>query len=158
MSKPLSFAASRPVNPPGATPILTEAQVWKGLHMKARKPMSFVPAISSCDVVSDSGDKVVRSVRFGDAEPVLEAIELHEATIAYFEISSVGARITNVLSYDGDNNMLLTFTFANGIPGFEPGKGRPGAEELNKTIGKGVEHTIERIRQLAREGTLDSTQ
>lgn len=57
MSKP-SFAASRSVNPPGASPILTEAQVWKGLSIKVREPQSFVSAISSCEVVSDDGTKV----------------------------------------------------------------------------------------------------
>lgn len=27
-----------PVNPPGASPVLTEEQVWKGLEYKARNP------------------------------------------------------------------------------------------------------------------------
>lgn len=53
-----SFAASRLVNPAGASPVLTEAQVWTGLGIKARNPQSFVPAITSCKVVSDNGEKV----------------------------------------------------------------------------------------------------
>lgn len=33
-----AFAVTRPVNPAGATTILTEAQIWKGLEYKARNP------------------------------------------------------------------------------------------------------------------------
>jgi hypothetical protein len=33
-----SIAITRPVNPPGAVPVLTEEQVWKGLEYKARNP------------------------------------------------------------------------------------------------------------------------
>lgn len=55
----LNFAVSRAVNPPGAAPVLTEAQVWKGLELKVRSPHDFVPAIVSCDIISDTGDKVL---------------------------------------------------------------------------------------------------
>lgn len=54
----VNFAASRHVNPPGAEPRLSEEQVWKGLELKARQPENFVAAISSCDILSDTGDKV----------------------------------------------------------------------------------------------------
>lgn len=73
---------------------------------------------------------------------------------AYFEISSTGIRITNVLSYDADGELVLTFTFANGIPGFASGQALPAPKELNKIVGGGVENTIKRIRELAREGSL----
>lgn len=57
MSK-TNFAASRLVNPPGVTPLLTEEQVWKGLEIKAREPKQFIAAVESCKVLEDSGDKV----------------------------------------------------------------------------------------------------
>ncbi|KAF5375351.1 hypothetical protein D9615_008025 [Tricholomella constricta] len=153
-TKPMaSFATTRRVNPANASPVLTEAQVWKGLGIKARNPQTFVPTITSCEVLSDDGTKqIVRSVRFHHGEPITENIELYESTIAYFEMPSTGIRITNVLSYDADGELTLTFSFANGIPGFE-GKALPEPKELNRVIGAGVEHTIERIRELAREGS-----
>lgn len=43
MPNPTAFAATRPINPPGAEPVLTEQQVWKALQIKARKPQQFVP-------------------------------------------------------------------------------------------------------------------
>ncbi|KAG6841517.1 hypothetical protein C0991_010131 [Blastosporella zonata] len=146
-----SFAASRPVNPPGVTPVLTEEQLWKGLGIKARQPKKFVPMISSCEVLSDDGNKIVRSVSFNNGAPVTERVELHGNTIAYFEMESTGIRITNIVSYDESGSLVLTFSFANGIPG---GGEEKSALELNRTVGKGVDHTIGRIRELVVEGVI----
>lgn len=54
----MNFAASRQVNPSGASPKLTEEQLWKGLEIKTREPKSFVAAITECEIVSDTGNKV----------------------------------------------------------------------------------------------------
>jgi hypothetical protein len=35
---PYAFAVTRPVNPPGVEPVITEEQLWKGLEYKARNP------------------------------------------------------------------------------------------------------------------------
>jgi hypothetical protein len=56
---PAAVAATRPVNPPGASPVLTEAQVWEGLGIKARQPKSFVAAITHIEVLKDSPNKVI---------------------------------------------------------------------------------------------------
>lgn len=53
-----SFAATRIVNPPGASPTLTRDQVWKGLLRKIREPQEFVKAISSCRIEVDEPGKV----------------------------------------------------------------------------------------------------
>ncbi|KAG6868075.1 hypothetical protein C0993_007752 [Termitomyces sp. T159_Od127] len=100
--------------------------------------------------MTDSAE-VVRRVRFGDGEPVEEHIELHANTIAYFEMASTGMRITNILSYNEDGELVLTFSFANGLPVAIEGQ---TAQEMNATMGKAVEHSIERIRELAVEGVL----
>lgn len=52
-----NFAASRKVNPPGATP-LSAAQVWEGLTIKAREPVLFLPMVTSSELVEDKGDTV----------------------------------------------------------------------------------------------------
>ncbi|KAF8154067.1 hypothetical protein B0H34DRAFT_799971 [Crassisporium funariophilum] len=149
-----NFAASRRVNPDGISPKLTEAHVWKGLEMKARKPGDFISVVKSCDVLSDTGNKVLRSVVFQDASPVNEEIDLYEGTIGYFEIPTLGYRITNVLSYDKDDELTLTFSFAGGIPGRAVGSVAPSTAELNASVGKGVEHTIAKIRELVKTGAL----
>ena len=62
-----------------------------------------------------------------------------------------GIRITNILSYNEEGELILTFSFANGIP--VPIEGKT-AQELNGIMGKGVEHSIRRFRELASEGVI----
>ncbi|KAG6915710.1 hypothetical protein DXG01_010268 [Tephrocybe rancida] len=162
-----SFAVTRQINPAGATPVLTQAQVWKGLGINAREPKAFVPIITSCEVVSDEGNKLVRKVSINGAPAVTERVELHgeaivsESTLeqscmltnpqAYFELESTGTRVTNIVSYDATGELQLTFSFANGIPGGTEGK---TMADLNASEGKTAEHLIARIRELVIQGII----
>lgn len=65
-----NFAASRHVNPLGVEPRLSEEQVWKGLELKAREPENFVAVISSCDVLSDTGNKVRQTFQCTYIHPI----------------------------------------------------------------------------------------
>ena len=52
------------------------------------------------------------------------------------------------MSYDLDNELQVTFSFAGGVPGGPPNfwEGIP-AEEISQQIGKAIEKAIERIRE-----------
>lgn len=63
-----------------------------------------------------------------------------------------GTRVSNVVSYNEKDELLLTFTFSNGIPGVQ-GE-RPSSKELNGKIGAAVAHSVEVIRKMVREGQL----
>lgn len=68
-----------------------------------------------------------------------------------------GNRITNLVSYDEEDRLLLTFSFAGGIPGYDTSAldgARPLAKDLNKRIGPAVEHTIQAIREMVVDGKL----
>lgn len=57
-------AVTLPINPPSASFALSQEQVWKGLDIKARNPMGFVP-ISACEIVEDNGERgITRRVKF----------------------------------------------------------------------------------------------
>ncbi|KAJ7310712.1 DUF1857-domain-containing protein [Mycena albidolilacea] len=149
-----SFAVTRPVNPPGVEPVITEEQLWKTLEYKARNPSAFVPMISSCKVTLDEGNKLVREVTFGSSPNIVtEEIESHPSTIVYFEMNT-GIRVTNVVSYGPDDQLLLTYGFANGIPGVPADKPKPSAKELNAMVGKSVEGSIVVVRQMVKDGKL----
>jgi hypothetical protein len=60
----LHLAYTAPINPPSATPILTQTQVWAGLQRKIRFAQEFVPVISSCTVLQDKDGVVTREVVF----------------------------------------------------------------------------------------------
>ncbi|KAJ6450369.1 DUF1857-domain-containing protein [Mycena sanguinolenta] len=151
---PYSFAATRPVNPPGAEPVLTEEQVWKGLEYKARNPEPFVPMISSSKTISDDGNKLARELTMAHANvTVKENIETHAPTIVYFEMGN-GLRLTNTISYGPVDELLLTYAFANGIPGVPADKSKPSGKELNAIVDKALERSLNVIRELVKEGKL----
>ncbi|TFK22361.1 DUF1857-domain-containing protein [Coprinopsis marcescibilis] len=154
MSQPIiNFASSRRVNPPGVSPVLTAEQVWKGLQIKARDPISFVAAISSCKIVEDNGDEFVREVVFGNNPPVQEKIRMYKGAIAFFDMKDPNIHITNTLSVDENDDLILTFAFAGGVPGYHS-KEPPTLQNLNKSVGNGPAITITRIRELVQEGTI----
>ncbi|KAJ6529158.1 DUF1857-domain-containing protein, partial [Mycena vulgaris] len=149
-----AFAITRPVNPPGVEPVITEEQLWKGLEYKARNPAAFIPRISSCKVTVDDGKKLVHEVTFGKSPQIItEDIQAHASTIVYFEMDT-GMRVTNVISYGPGDEIFLTYCFANGIPGVAADKPKPSAKELNANFGKSVERGIAVVRQMVKEGKL----
>ncbi|GAA5954686.1 hypothetical protein JCM3765_003857 [Sporobolomyces pararoseus] len=147
-----SFACTRPVNPPGVEPVLSEEQVWKGLEKKAREPSLFVQAITSAEVIKDEGNKVTRLVSINNGEKLEEHIESHGNAVIYFDFATKPTRVLNVLSYGPSGEMLLTYCFANGIPGVPADK--KSVEDLNETLGNVVDHGIQVIRDLVKEGKL----
>ncbi|KAJ7604257.1 DUF1857-domain-containing protein [Roridomyces roridus] len=147
-----SFAITRPVNPPGVEPVLTEEQVWKGLKFKAHSPDVFVPMISACKTISEDGNKIVHEITVGPVT-LTETAELHPNSVVYFELSN-GTRMTNVVSHGAGGEIFLTYCFANGLPGVPNDKPKPSSEVLNATIGKSLEKSIEIIRQMVVDGKL----
>jgi hypothetical protein len=64
-----NIAYTAPINKAGATPALTQSQVWDGLKIKVRQAQDFVSAISDCRVHSETtlptGElQVTREVQF----------------------------------------------------------------------------------------------
>jgi len=155
-----NFAATRLVNPPGIEPKLSLEQLWAGIRKKAREPKGFVPSVVSCSVVEDSANKVVREVVFrneGNAgeTKLTEHITFYEPVCAIF--CSEGKEklyITNLISFDKENNLQLTFSFLGGYPGGEDPGPSVSLEEMSQKVGLVVEKTIEVVRDLIREGVL----
>jgi len=57
------------------------------------------------------------------------------------------------VSYDPNGEMQLTSSFVGGVPGTNPDDVL-SITELNASVGKAVEHTIEVIRRLVKEEQL----
>lgn len=147
---PLSFAVSRKVNPEGAEP-LTAAQAWRGLQIKARNPTGFLPNVTMCEITEDHGRKFTRKVALMGMPPMLEDITEHEGAIIFFETPGTERSVTNILSCNENNELIMTFCFAGGVPMVT---GDPSPEELNKNVGQAVEKTLLKIRELVKEGSI----
>ncbi|KAF9526069.1 hypothetical protein CPB83DRAFT_858611 [Crepidotus variabilis] len=149
-----NIAATRPVNPPGVELVLSEEKLWKGLELKAREPGLFVPGMKSCTVHKDEGNKVSRTIVLEKGGEMTEEVTIYDLTIVYF-VSNKGHSVANVVSYNEKDELLLTFSIVGGIP-VDPTGGAhlKTPAEWNQAAGKFVQATIDRIRQLEKEGRL----
>jgi hypothetical protein len=152
-----TLSVSVDVNPDGASPRLTQAQVWRGLVMKAENAVLFVPSMTSCEVLERYADGLLREVVNGPHR-FREKITFTPEVEVLFE--RVGTEenagwITNVIS-ESDHGLLLTFTFAVTLPGVAPGTAaeRQKGEEMRESYVGAVKATLARVRQLVTEGKL----
>lgn len=154
----IQVAHTSPLNAPGATPKLTRSQVWEGLKLKAREPMSFVPMIQSCEVLKESATELTRKVIFkdipgpqpkGEVTEVVKFVEgvrvrraflgavflyplivIHSCGLqADFEMLGLGTSVANIISSgDGESDLYLTFIFSQTFPDTPEGKAAAAAQ------------------------------
>lgn len=60
----INVAYTAPINPPGASPVLTPTQVWDGLVHKVHHAEKFVSVITGCEVTdkNEDGSTITRRV------------------------------------------------------------------------------------------------
>ncbi|XXH02533.1 hypothetical protein Hte_008909 [Hypoxylon texense] len=166
-----NLAYTAPVNPAGATPVLTVPQVWAGLQRKVRRAQDFVPVIEACDVLSEGTDartgnlRVVREVRFrAGFEPSAGAhggARVRE-TCAHFAPRRVdfaqpdGSTISNIVSDGPDGALLMTYAFEWRYPDVREGSEEAKAleEKSWKTAKMAVHGSIDTIRRLVKDGEI----
>ncbi|MDB5409527.1 MAG: hypothetical protein JWL84_4439 [Rhodospirillales bacterium] len=152
-----TLSVSVDVNPDGATPLLTQAQVWRGLVMKAENAVLFVPSMKSCEVLERHAGGLLREVVNGPHRFREEITFTPEVQVLFERVGTVenAGWITNVIS-ESEHGLLLTFTFSVNLPGVEPGTPaeRQRGEEMRDSYVGAVKATLARVRQLVTEGTL----
>jgi len=155
------IAFTAPINPAGATPILTRAQIWAGLQRKIKAGQEFVGgAIIGTDVVEEYTDEtsgnpvVVRDILFRDGERrVRETCISYEPTKVEFRMGN-GSVVMNVVSEDAEGELLMTYVFDWRHPGM-------GEEELKEVYKKeralaqtAVDSTIVAMREMVKDGRI----
>ncbi|KAH7043803.1 hypothetical protein B0J12DRAFT_191074 [Macrophomina phaseolina] len=114
----INVAYTAPINPAGATPVLTVD--WSSLAHKIHNPSSFVPVIASTRVISESTEDsipvVTREVTFKEGfrqqgATVQEVCKSYEPTRVDF-YQPDGSRISNIVSTAGDGQLYLTYDFS----------------------------------------------
>ncbi|CAF3494771.1 unnamed protein product [Fusarium graminearum] len=161
----INLAFTAPINPSGISPVLTEAQVWKGLQRKVRKAHEFVAPILKCEVISEeeteTGTKVTRQVTFaegarGDTDAVVKEI-VHEFAPTRVDFRQPdGSNIYNIVSVDEDGNLLMTYAFEWRHPELdaEGEKAKEQREKYSKMAQVAVHGSIDTIRKLVKDGEL----
>lgn len=143
-----------PVNPAGAEPTLTQAQVWRGLELKAENAVPFVEGMTQCDVDAHDGRVITRTITFrGTRHP--ERITLFAPVKVQFERLDGTGWIDNVIS-ESEDGLLLTFTFGVTFPGIAEGTPEEQAQgdAMRGAYTGAVAATLDRVRQMVRDGEL----
>ncbi|KIW50944.1 hypothetical protein PV05_09720 [Exophiala xenobiotica] len=157
-----NIAFTAPINPPGASPVLTYAQIWQGLEKKIRAGQDFVGgAIVSTDVISTSytehGNPItVREVVFRDGNRRVQekCIAFEPMKVEFHQPN--GSKVQNVISEDADGNLYMTYTFEwlhYELEGDEAGL-KAAKEKEWKTAKMAVEKTIEVMREMVQDGRI----
>ncbi|WP_438028517.1 SRPBCC family protein [Sorangium sp. So ce233] len=152
--------ATVPVNPEGET-VLTRAQAWEGLVLKARDARLFLPPglCTRCDVVEESGSHIVREATIA-GDDLREIITFEpQSKVTFFQ--ATGPRegaIINELFEDADGTLQLRFYCYLGLRGKEPNGPEEQAEQEWMNGDKGYKSallsTLKRTRELLAEGRL----
>lgn len=129
----LHLAATAPINPPGATPVLNKAQVWAGLQRKVRFAHEFVPPITSCIVEKEEGNVVTRRVVFEGVRELSETCTEYAPCRVDFRLED-GSEVANIVG-DGpsgdEHDLHLTYAFKWVMPDIAE-----GSEEAKQTLAK----------------------
>lgn len=143
-----------PVNPPGAEPTLTQAQVWRGLEIKAENAMPFVDGMTQCDVDSRDGHVITRTITFRGTQH-RERITLFAPVKVQFERLDGTGWIDNVISESADG-LLLAFTFGITFPGIaeDTPEEQAQGDNMRGAYTGAVAATLNRVRQMVRHGEL----
>ncbi|KAF1987903.1 DUF1857-domain-containing protein [Aulographum hederae CBS 113979] len=158
----IHLAYTAPINPPSASPLLTEAQIWQGLVRKVRRAYEYVPIITRCDVVSEKEGEITRVVNFkegtGPPGDVREVCKLMEPCRIDF-LQTDGSTISNIVS-DGPSgetsDLMMTYSFEWVHPNIEAGSEEEKAKMIQyKKMARGaVEGSIDTIRRFVKEGEI----
>lgn len=143
-----------PVNPPGAEPKLTRAQVWRGLEMKVENAIPFVDGMTQCDVDSRDGNVLTRTITFRGSQH-REQITLFAPVKVQFERLDGTGWIDNVISESADG-LLLAFTFGITFPGIaeDSPEEQSQGDNMRGAYTGAVAATLSRVRQMVRDGEL----
>ncbi|KAK4118945.1 DUF1857-domain-containing protein [Parathielavia appendiculata] len=161
----INLGYTAPVNPPGASPVLTPSQVWTGLQYKVRRPERFVPLITGCTVVSETSSDmkntdgaaatITRLVIFkpgsgpGNGEPVREVCKLYPPCRIDF-LQDDGTTIGNYVTFGEHEEVMMTYVFQWRADAVEEGsEEHRRLEDKYRQIAKvAVEGSIQTIRKI----------
>jgi hypothetical protein len=113
----IHLAYTAPINPPDASPVLTQAHVFAGMRRKVRKAHEFVPVITDCEVLSEEGNVVTRKVQFrpgGGPGLVTEVCTEYAPARVDFEQDN-GSSVKNIVAAGPsgrDDDLFMTYLFA----------------------------------------------
>ncbi|KAK8085525.1 hypothetical protein PG997_006796 [Apiospora hydei] len=165
---PQPWSPSTSPTPPPSTPERharpNPSQIWAGLQRKVRSAQEFVPLITACTVLAEKAPSgtgnhtITREVVFksNPDKPVREEC-VHYAPSRVDFRQQDGSTISNVVSRDGEGELMMTYVFEWRHPEVKE-EDESEVEKLReshwKTAKMAVEGSINTIRRLVKEGEI----
>jgi hypothetical protein len=160
-----NLAYTAPINPSGATPVLTQSQIWSGLQRKIRAGQDFVGgAILSTEVLNESHDSknrpvTTREIVFAEGNKKVkeECIAYEPNKVAFHQPD--GSVVLNIVSQgQGEEGVDLWMTYCfewlhPECEGDEAGLKERKFKEM-KVAKMAVEETIRVMRQMVQDGRI----
>ena len=139
-----------PVNEPGE-PVLSRANVWDGLVLKANNALPFVPSMTYCEVTDRISDTTFdRDIDFR-GQRFTERITMEEPhRVTFTRIAGpVLGTIANEIEGDGDD-LRLRFSFALVVQGVQGSSAREQeyADSMTGDYLKAVAATLAAMRRI----------
>jgi hypothetical protein len=138
-------------------PVLTRAQVWAGLRMKADNALPFVAVMSKCEVVEYTENGLVRDIE-ARGQAARERITFYpEKRVVFLRLSGpADGFIVNEILDGEDGDLKLRFSFAMQLVGVDSGS--PQEDEFKKVMecdyATAVDTTLAAMRQAVNSGHL----
>ncbi len=132
--------------------VVTAAQVWQQLLVKARTPMGIVPGVTKSDITEEYPDGFLRRMEIG-GQVIIEKITLTpEVQVLFTRVDSPGNEgfIANTLTKLNDKPILV-FTGAINFAGTQPGSAEEKAAgtKLDAAYKEAMQNVIARARKNA---------
>lgn len=94
-------------------PVLSRAQMWQGLKMKADNALPFVPAMSKCDVIERTANGLTRDVEIRGVGARERITFYPERKVVFLRLSGpADGFIVNEILDDDKGELKLRFSFA----------------------------------------------
>lgn len=158
------LAYTAPINPADAHPVLTRAQVWRGLERKVVAAEDFVQGpIRRTDVLETTEDagntvtvrEILLTIMPGEPEKrVREICTAYEDVKVDFYRPQDGSLASNIVSEDDQGRLYMTYFFDWRHPGVDQDKLKSLRDGEWNTAKVAVEGTIAVIRQMVRDGRI----
>jgi len=157
-------AFTAPVNPSGSNPLITHAQLWKGLEHKVRHAQDLVPVFTDCRVLKEEGNVITRRAFLKDGamdhvkERFLEEVcTLYAPTkVDFLSPGNHNSLAQNVISDGPDEDLQLTYIFDWTYPEVEVGSAeeKNKIEEQKKGAQTAILMTLKSVREMIGRGEL----
>jgi hypothetical protein len=145
-----TISAARAVNPPGEALVLTRAQLWRGLVMKAENALPFVPSMQSCEIIERYPDGFLREIVLRDARMRERIVLTPEIEVRFTRVDTLHAGwIANAI-HDSAWGLLLSFSFALRFPGTTDGsvEERTAGDAVRESYLEAIDSTLAAARQI----------